>query len=80
MEAAQKFRICLHKSIANLTFPRYGVPMKISTNPGAAGDAWQAWQAKLHAMPHLTPTEKQKATAVLIRLMKLRETRRSNAR
>jgi hypothetical protein len=36
-----------------------------------ARDAWQAWQAKLDASS-LTPAQKQKATAVLIKLMKAR--------
>jgi hypothetical protein len=38
-----------------------------------AHEAWQAWQAKLDALPHLTPAERAQATAVLIRLMKARE-------
>ncbi|WP_160312556.1 hypothetical protein [Caballeronia mineralivorans] len=55
--------------------------MKPSTTSNyAALDAWLAWQAKLDAMPQLSPAEKQQATAVLIRLMKLREMRRSDAR
>jgi hypothetical protein len=55
-------------------------PIKPSTAPNSAAlDAWLAWRAKLEAMPHLSPTEKQKATEVLIRLIKLRESRRSGA-
>jgi hypothetical protein len=43
----------------------------------AAQDAWASWQAKLDAS-HLTLAEKQQATAVLIKLMKLREERQKS--
>lgn len=53
-------------------------PNSISAN-SAVLDAWQAWQQKLDKL-NLTTEQKEQATAVLIKLMKARETRRFDAR
>jgi hypothetical protein len=44
-----------------------------------ATEAWAAWREKLDKC-NLTPEQKAQATAVLIKLMKLRESRRSGVR
>jgi hypothetical protein len=44
-----------------------------------ASEAWAAWQERLDKC-NLTPEQKALATAVLIKLMKLRESRRSGVR
>ena len=48
-----------------------------NSNFSEALDAWNAWQEKL-AKSNLTSEQKEQATAVLIKLMTLREQRRKS--
>ncbi|WP_160312559.1 hypothetical protein [Caballeronia mineralivorans] len=38
-------------------------------------EKWQAWQTKFNALPHLTPAEKQRATEIPLRVLRIREAR-----
>jgi hypothetical protein len=68
--------------MVNRAIREYRVGMNSSPNSppsDAALEAWAAWQERLVRL-NLTPEQKEQATAVLLRLMKLRETRRAPRR
>lgn len=78
-------------AVVNRAIARYRVGMKTNPNAAAmdnsnpppaptalASEAWAAWQERL-AKSNLTSEQKEQATAVLIKLMKLREAHRPRA-